>query len=378
MDKDINQIKEELVALFEAERSEAYGREEFTAFTALKKAETQIKQAETQSDLLELLVHDCSTVLAFVRRADRFGQFLQGHFSESNLQEAGIFVNQMPEEVEQGAECLFVNATAERFHCALDVDAHVGFLGRWSVEARQVYIEALSGVHVTLRDKLACAHTAPFDSSVISLPECYYQAMEFKGDRRQLVRLLVQEGGEAALSYAKENSGAEPVINLAKLIYSPLQEKGDVVAAQDTHHTLVNQLGVNERIQGVVLYRRFSEQEVVQAIEQAQGLYFLSGDLWNLRTALRRETFLSMPNERIVIGKNHRGEEVSVSFNSTFAYFKLHNLYMKANGQWSPLETTVPASPHASLEEEIKLLQYMFKDGVQPEKVHKVPTGWKR
>ena len=80
--------------------------------------------------------------------------------------------------------------------------------------------------------------------------------------------------------------------------------------SEDGRYTLVQ--GTD---QGLMIYLRHSEQEVIEALKQRDDLGSLHSDVWSLNRAIKWDEFLKLPEEGLVIGLNHRGGEVALTMN---------------------------------------------------------------
>lgn len=114
--------------------------------------------------------------------------------------------------------------------------------------------------------------------------------------------------------------------------------------------------------QGLMLYLRHSEQEVIEALKQRDDLGSLHSDVWSLNTAMKWDEFLKLPEEGLVIGLNHRGEEVALTMNLPLNYYQIHNLYMPDGKEWKPCNTSIDMNPHASLTDEVRLIKSQLDD----------------
>ena len=371
---DFDVLKEKLLNLYQLERDDASKRGHQMRAILVELNAEEFNSAETQSDLLHKLVHDCAKTLPFIEQVDAFGKGLQGLFSQQALKEAGIYLDQQPEGIVQPEqEYLFINTSAERRACALNVDSQVAFLGRWSVEARQAFVTAFANTHVTLRDDKANAHKLGANTSVIRLPACYYQPVVCDSMGREAESVLASEGGEAALRYLTEHVGEPEAMNLQQLQDAVTLVRGDEVEATNDRYTLVL-----EGDQGLKLYQRFSEQEVAQVLSQRNKLSGLSMAVWELNTALKRDAFLKQPGERLVIGQNYRGEDVTLEINVPLHCYHCHHMYVQEKGEWTRFGCPIEMNPHASLNEDIELIKCQLGDNLRQQPEREQKSGLKR
>lgn len=316
-------------------------------------SEKMFDSAETQSDLLECLLRDGMNSLGYINDVVGFSQGLQQLFSKEALNHAGIYVDALPEGiVKPGGEYLFINTSDERRAYAVDVEAKVGFMGRWLVEARQAKVVALANTHVSLRDDKARALKFGKNSAALRLPPYYYQPVDCTSFSEGAAQRLASEGSEAALRYLAEQVGEPKAMDLQELRSSVAQEAGDKVLAQDERYTLA--VGADQEM---TLFRRFAEQEVAQALSARASSDKLNPQLWDLNSSLKREVFWRQTNERLVIGQNHLGKDVSLKLELGLGSYFCSNLYCREDGEWKHISGWVKMDKSASLKEEIEAIK---------------------
>ena len=128
--------------------------------------------------------------------------------------------------------------------------------------------------------------------------------------RQESERVRAVDSGAAALRLKTKLPGAEPAINLQRLYSAVSHSEEEGTVSEDGRYTLVQWSD-----QGLMLYLRHSEQEVIKALKQRDDLGSLHSDVWLLNTAIKWDEFLKLPEEGLVIGLNHRGGEVALTMN---------------------------------------------------------------
>ena len=306
---------------------------------------------------------------------------MKAHGSDEELAQAGIFID-LPDwdQVKWDGMALLINTLPERCRLQVDQDGQVAFLGAWTVDARRASVIALTGAHINLRDCLATVQIPSDNASVVRLPDGYYQPIA-RFDRpntfRELERIFVEDGRFWLLDRLKEQVWRPTRVDLLAQYETPILKKGDDLVAEDAYCALVR----NAHERSYMLYLIRSEREIVQAIQACQHDCLINEDLRPLKASLVRDEFLKWPGGRRVIGKNHLGEEVSLSFDVGFQDYKPHNLYRKGgSGKWEPYTTPIRMSSKLTLEAEIQAIQRDFAPCLKAEALLDMEQhpGWKR
>ena len=195
------------------------------------------------------------------------------------------------------------------------------------------------------------------DCSAIELPETYYQLLDCPVLCQEADRVRAVDSGAAALWLITKLTGAAPAINLQRLYSAVSYYEEERIVSEDGRYTLVQWSD-----QGLMLYGRHSEQEVIEALKQRDDLGSLHSDVWLLNTAIKWDEFLKLPEEGLVIGLNHRGGEVALTMNLPLNYYQIHKLYMPDGKEWKPCNTSIDMNPHASLTDEVRLIKSQLDD----------------
>ena len=374
-------LRQELLSLYEVERDSAVEQHNLELAERLSVAQGLVSRVECKAELLQLLVEQCIQTLAPIEQAKTVGEILKAHGSDEELALAGIFID-LPDwdQVKWNGMALLINTLPERYRLQVDQDGQVAFLGAWTVDARRASVIALTGALFNLRYCLATAQIPSDNASVVQLPDGYYQPIA-RFDRpntfRKLERIFVEDGRFWLLDRLKEQVWRPTRVDLLAQYETPILKKGDDLVAEDAHCALVR----NAHERSYMLYLIRNEREIVQAIQACQHDCLINEDLRPLKASLIRDEFLKWPGGRRVIGKNHLGEEVSLSFDVGFQDYKPHNLYRKGvAGKWEPYTTPIRMSGKLTLEAEIQAIQRDFAPCLKAEALLDMERhpGWKR
>ena len=361
--KSVDQIKEELKDLYVHEQEEAQFRVDRDRATRINIALKLLDGVETRSDLMSFLSADKGAMLFPVGDAEALGRVLRAGFAEEELNQVGIYLDKQPAEMgEHCAGAVLINTTPNRYHCSVDFDGSVTFLGKWMVDVRQAEVFALAGVHANARGSLAVVDVQSMDASAVRLPGTYYQKIEKFNDLysfSQLERRFQTENVYSILDAVKEKVGFTDGLSLLETTATPALERGDQVIASDKWFTLVR----NELSRSYHMFQHRSEDQVVRAIYASQHDCIISDDLLPLKAALVRDEFLRMPGERLVLGKNQQGEIASLKFDMSYFAFLPENLYKKEQfGRWEPYSYLIPLSQELTLNAQIVSIKCKFED----------------
>ena len=110
----------------------------------------------------------------------------------------------------------------------------------------------------------------------------------------------------------------------------------------------------------------------------ADDLGSLHSDVWSLNTAMKWDEFLKLPAEGLVIGLNHRGEEVALTMNLPLNCYKIHKLYMPDGKEWEPCNTSIDMDPHDSLTVEVRLIKSQLGDYLKQKESQERNGGLRR
>ena len=156
MIKDIEQVKQELLALYASELADAKAKRLTEQEVLLSEATALTQPLCTKSELLDTLVEQAQIQVMPIQRLDTFGTWLQSHFSTTDLQNYGIYLNQNPtESLNPGYPYLFINTGATRFQGALDQPVIATFVGAWTVDVRQATVHATREAIIHVKDDIA-------------------------------------------------------------------------------------------------------------------------------------------------------------------------------------------------------------------------------
>ena len=361
--ENLDTIKKELMELYEQEGADARLTVDRDRLRVTEVVLKLLDGVDTQSELLEVLTADKGFALTPVQQVERLGQFLQRHFEESVLNDAGIFLDKLPSEL--GERCdgaVLINSSPKRYRDVVDCSAEVTLLGKWTVDVRRAEVIALAGVDACARDSMAVVDVRSTEASAVRLPASYYQQIEKFNDLysfSQLEKRLQTENVYSILDAVKEKVGFTDGLSLLDTTAIPALERGDQVIASDKWFTLVR----NELSRKYLLFQHRSVDEVVRAIYACQHHCVINDDLIPLKATLVRDEFQRMPGERLVLGRNQQGEEVSLRFDMNYFSFLPENLYEKAPfGRWKAYSNLIPMSHDLTLNAQIVFIKCHFED----------------
>ena len=169
-------IKKELMELYEQEGADAQLTGDRNRLNVTEVVLKLLDGVDAQSELLSLLTADKGFALTPVQQVERLGHFLQRHFEESVLNDAGIFLDKLPSEL--GERCdgaVLINSSPKRYRDVVDCSAEVTLLGKWTVDVRRAEVIALAGVDACARDSMAVVDVRSTEASAVRLPASYYQ-----------------------------------------------------------------------------------------------------------------------------------------------------------------------------------------------------------
>lgn len=361
--ENLDTIKKELMELYEQEGADARLTVDRDRLRVTEVVLKLLDGVDTQSELLEVLTADKGFALTPVQQVERLGQFLQRHFEESVLNDAGIFLDKLPSEL--GERCdgsVLINSSPKRYRDVVDCSAEVTLLGKWTVDVRRAEVIALAGVDACARDSMAVVDVRSTEASAVRLPASYYQQIGKFNDLysfSQLEKRLQTENVYSILDAVKEKVGFTDGLSLLDTTAIPALERGDQVIASDKWFTLVR----NELSRQYLLFQHRSVDEVVRAIYACQHHCVINDDLIPLKATLVRDEFQRMPGERLVLGRNQQGEEVSLRFDMNYFAFLPDNLYEKAPfGRWKAYSNLIPMSHDLTMNAQIVFIKCHFED----------------
>lgn len=363
MGKNIEDIKSELIAIYQSELEGAESMGSPKRADALHQAVSLTEGAQTKSDLLLSLMEQYEVMLAPVQQVELFGAFLKKSMGFEVLERNGIYLDKLPKvELAKGQRYLFINSQPERAKGVLDQEIEAICMGRWHLDVWEASVKALPGTHLDLRDTLSVAQCVTNEASAIRHQDAYYERVhEIRkpSDFLSLERIFQKEGQFWALDRLKEEVGFQKEVNLLQVYAVPTNWKGDTLEAQDAHFALVR----NEWDRSYLLFQIRSESAVIKAIQNCEHHCVIDPDLRNLKAALVRDEFLGLPNEQLILGHNQLGETVSLSFIANEQCFQPHNLYNKKEfGRWELFDGVIPMSDQYTLKSQVDSIKCRFEN----------------
>ena len=133
MVKSIDQVKQELLALYKSEKAVAQAHEFNDREALLSEAMEKVQPLLTKTDLLTTLVEQTETMVLPVSQLDSFAAWLRSNFPTYELKNYGIYLDYIPKvELQPGYPYLFVNTGTTRLRGSLDQPVTATFvrLGR--------------------------------------------------------------------------------------------------------------------------------------------------------------------------------------------------------------------------------------------------------
>lgn len=105
----------------------------------------------------------------------------------------------------------------------------------------------------------------------------------------------------------------------------------------------------------------------------------LNEDLLDLEACLVRDYFLRLPGEQVEIGRNYRGEPVTLSFDTRQYGFVPHNLYVQTvGGDWRAVETAIDLVNVLPLNGMIERIKERYSQALQEAPEQKVNHSVRR
>lgn len=366
MNKDLDQIKEGLLALYDEERLDAEKASDANRIGQLGKAVHCLGQMTTKSELLMNLRENALTLFQAVRHVEEMGAFLKDNFSVRDLSANDIYIDCLPDrQLTEGTDCLLINSRPHLIECDFSHNIHATFLGRWLVNAYEADIVALEGVHINLMDTVSTARCLGGNASAIRRQDTYFQGVLELNEVsfRELELLSRKMAPEALLEYVIQD-GEDPSmpLNLVDVHAAATLEKGDQLIAENECFVLTR----NALNRSYMLFQKRTEGEIIDYMRSATEAIPLNEDLVDLQACLMRETFMRLKNERLEIGRNYPGEPVTLSFDGLFRCYEPHNLYVRAgSGDWKAESSVIDMRPQLPLNSTIDRIKEKYSHVLQ-------------
>ena len=110
MVKSIDQVKQELLALYKSEKAVARANTFNDREALLSEAMEKVQPLLTKTDLLTTLVEQAETMVLPVSQLDSFAAWLRSNIPTYELENYGIYLDYIPKvELQPGYPYLFVN-----------------------------------------------------------------------------------------------------------------------------------------------------------------------------------------------------------------------------------------------------------------------------
>ena len=156
MVKSIDQVKQELLALYKSEKAVAQAHTFNDREALLSEAMEKVQPLLTKTDLLTTLVEQAETMVLPVSQLDSFAAWLRSNIPTYELENYGIYLDYIPKvELQPGYPYLFVNTGTTRLHGSLDQPVTATFVGAWTVDVRQATVHASQDAHIHVGDDIA-------------------------------------------------------------------------------------------------------------------------------------------------------------------------------------------------------------------------------
>lgn len=333
---NIEDIKQDFLSFYQQAMQKAQRICDPRLLKRLEESVGLIKTVNTKSEFLHLLVQDATTIFSPMEGWLSLVTYLQKHFSQTDLSDNGIFVDQLPDlGILKGSQALFVNTTPVLLEHTLPEELQAAFLGRWLVDVYQAKVVALDGAHINLRGPNATGQRASDKASVMSRHDVYYQpVMDLNDEQYQLVEQICKfkQPSELLDEVLHFQGNLQDKILLHNIDTTPITMQGDRLLAEGEQYALI----LNSDTQECVLLRKLSEQQVIDEIRASKSDFNLENEaLRTLHICMLRDMFLKLPNERLEIGTNHLGQPATISFDPNRLCFNTHGLYYKSyEGHW--------------------------------------------